>query len=97
MTWPEFKNFFWKNLGDYKAFVDGIWSKIKRDFQYQDKSVREWAAHLKYLQSILLEFDAEWAPAKDTMICYFRKGLKPLVQAEMVQRGRELDSFEELV
>ena len=31
------------------------------------------------------------------MICYFRKGLKPSVQAEMQQRGQELDNFEELM
>ena len=32
MTWPEFKNFFQKNLTDFKAFVDNIKSKMKRDF-----------------------------------------------------------------
>ena len=42
---------------------------MKRDSQYQDELVQEWAAHLKYLQSILLPFDAEWAPVEDTMIC----------------------------
>ena len=41
MTWPEFKDFFRKNLGDSRAFVDGIWSKIKRDSQYQDEWVQE--------------------------------------------------------
>ena len=79
MTWPAFKDFFQKNLGDFRVFVDGIWSKMKRDSQYQDELVQEWAAHLEYLQSILLKFDAEWAPAEDTMICYLRKGLKPSV------------------
>ena len=70
---------------------------MKRDTQYQDELVQEWAAHLEYLQLILLEFDAEWASAKGTMICYFRKGLKPSVRAKMEQRGQKLDSFEELV
>ena len=37
MTRQEFKNFFQKNFGNSKAFKDGIWSKIKRDSQYQDK------------------------------------------------------------
>ena len=31
------------------------------------------------------------------MIWYFREGLRPSVKVEMEQRGRELDSFEELV
>ena len=59
--------------------------------------VQEWAAHLKYLQLILLKFDAEWAPAEGTMICYFRKGLKPSVQAKMEQRSQKFDSLENLV
>ena len=97
MTWAKFKDFLWKNLGDSKAFVDSIWKKIKRDSQYQDESVQDWAAHLEYLQSILIEFDSEWAPEEGTMIWYFREGLRPSIRVEMEQRGRELDSFEELV
>ena len=31
------------------------------------------------------------------MIRYFREGLKPLIRAEIEQRGRKLDSFKELV
>ena len=31
ITWPEFKDLLRKNLGDSRAFIDGIWSKIKRD------------------------------------------------------------------
>ena len=97
MTWVEFKDFLRKNLGDSRAFVDSIWKKVKRDSQYQDESVQDWAAHLEYLQSILIEFDSEWAPEEGTMIWYFREGLRPSVRVEMEQRGRELDSFEELV
>ena len=97
MTWPEFKEFLRKNLGDSRAFVDSVWKKVKRDSQYQDELVQDWAAHLEYLQSILIEFDSEWAPEEGTMIRYFREGLRPSVRVEMEQRGRELDSFEELV
>ena len=71
MTWVKFKNFLWKKLGDSKAFIDSIWKKVKRDSQYQDKSVQDWATHLEYLQSILIELDSEYAPEKDTMIWYF--------------------------
>ena len=49
MTWAKFKAFFWKNLGDSQAFIDGIWSKLKRDSQYQLKEVQDWTAHLEYL------------------------------------------------
>ena len=97
MTWPEFKNFLRKNLGDSRAFVDSIWSKTKRDSQYQDETVQDWAAHLEYLQSILLEFDADGGPEEGTMIRYFKEGLRSSIWAEMEQRGRELNSFEELV
>ena len=60
MTWLEFKEFFQKNLGNSKAFVDSVWKKVKRNFQYQHKLVQDWAAHLEYLQSILIEFDFKW-------------------------------------
>ena len=49
MTWAEFKAFLRKNLGDSRVFVDGIWSKLKRDSQYQLEEVQDWTAHLKYL------------------------------------------------
>ena len=49
MTWVHFKDFFRKNLKDSRAFVDSIWKKIKRDSEYQDKSVQDWVAHLEYL------------------------------------------------
>ena len=68
MTWQKFKDFLQKNLRDSKAFVDGIWSKMKIDSHYQDKSVQDWAAHLKYLQFILIEFDPNCAPKEGTII-----------------------------
>ena len=49
MFWQEFKDFFQKNFEDSRDFVDGIWSKMKRDSQYQNESVQDWTAHLKYL------------------------------------------------
>ena len=70
---------------------------MKRDSQYQDESVQDWAAHLEYLQSILIEFDPGCAPEEGTMIQYFREGLRLSMQVEMEQRGRELDSFKEIV
>ena len=77
MTWQEFKDLLQNNLGNSKAFVDSILSKMKRDSQYQDKSVQDWATHLKYLQSILIEFDLDCAPEKGTMIRYFQEDFWP--------------------
>ena len=34
ITWTEFKAFLRKNLGESKSFVNSIWRKFKRDFQY---------------------------------------------------------------
>ena len=93
MTWIKFKDFLQKNLEDFKAFVDSIWKKVKRDSQYQDKSVQDLAAYLEYLQSILIEFDPEYASEKGTMIRYFREGLRPSIKVKMEQRGQELNSF----
>ena len=97
MTWVEFKDFLWKNLGNSRAFVDSIWKKVKRDSQYQNESVQDWAAYLKYLQFILIEFDSKCAPKEAIMIRYFPKGLCPSIRMKMKQYGRELDNFEELV
>ena len=41
ITRVEFKDFLRKNLGDSRAFVDNICKKVKRDSQYQDKSVQD--------------------------------------------------------
>ena len=34
MSWPEFKDFLQKKFGDFKAFIDSIWKKVKRNSQY---------------------------------------------------------------
>ena len=83
MTWVKFKDFLQKNLGDSRAFVDSIWKKVKRNSQYQDKSVQDWAAYLEYLQFILIEFDLECAPEEGTIIWYFWEGLCPSVKVEI--------------
>ena len=97
LSWPEFKTFLWKSLGDSRSFVDTIWSRIRWDSQYQHKEVQDWASHLKHLQFIFIEFDADGAPEESTLICLFREELKPSIQAQMEQRGRENDNWEELI
>ena len=97
MTWAKFKAFLQKILRDSQAFVDGIWSKLKWDSQYQLEEVQNWAAHLEYLQSILLKFDNTEVPEESYLINFFRKGLKPLIRAQIEKRGRELDNWTEIV
>ncbi len=54
MTWNKFKAFLRKSLGESNAFVGYVWSKLRGDAQHQLEEVQDWAAHLEYLQSILL-------------------------------------------
>ena len=71
ITWPEFKTFLRKNLKDSQAFINSIWSKFRRDSQYQLEETRDYASHIQHLQSILVEYGTIGAPYKTTMICYF--------------------------
>ena len=57
----------------------------------------DWAAHLEYLQSILLEYNPVRAPTKPTMLKYFQEGLKPSVLTELEYRDLELESFNQMV
>ena len=97
ITWEEFKTFLRRSLGDSRAFVDSYWAKIKRDSQYQQEDVLDWAAHLEHLQAVLREFDSVAAPNKDTMIRYFREGLRPSIRAQLDIKDRELDFWDEVV
>ena len=97
ITWTEFKAFLRKNLGESKFFVDNIWKKLKCNSQYQLEEVYNWASHLEYLQSILMEFDPAATPTESTMVRYFEEGLKPSIKAKMDQDATYLDNYEELV
>lgn len=61
--------------------MDTIWSRVKRDSQFQQEEVQNWASHLEHLQSILIEIDADGAPEESDLIRFFREGLKPLVNS----------------
>lgn len=61
------------------------------------EEVQDWASHLEHLQAILIEIDADGAPEESDLIRFFQEGLKPSVKVQMEQRGRELDSWDELV
>ena len=97
ITWSKFKAFLRKDIESSQAFIDSIWSKFRRDSQYQLEKVQDWASHLQHLQSILSEFDPIRTPDELTMICYFREGLKPSIKVEMEQQDRESMDFEEMV
>ena len=77
--------------------MDIYWGKIKRDFQHQLEEVFDWAAHLEHLLAVLREFDLAATPNKEIMIRYFREGLMRSVRAQLDARGRDLDSWEEVV
>ena len=97
IMWSKFKTFLWKDLESSQAFIKSIWSKFRRDFQYQLEEARDWASHLKHLQSILSEFNPIWTTNELTMICYFWKGLKPFIKIEMEYQNRETMDFEEMM
>ncbi len=59
--------------------MDSYWTKISRDFQYQQEEVLDWATHLEHLQAVLKKFDPSDAPNKTTLICYFREELCPSI------------------
>ena len=71
IMWEKFKTFLCQSVEDSRVFIDSYWAKIKRDFQYQQEDVLDWAVHLEYLehlQAVLQEFDSVAAPNEDTMI-----------------------------
>ena len=65
---------------------------VKRDSQYQQEKVQDWASHL---QAILIESDADGASQNSALIQFFQERLRPLVKAKIEQRERELHSWEE--
>ena len=97
IMWSKFKTFLRKDLGNSQAFIDNIWSKFRRDSQYQLEETRDWASHFQHLQFILAEFDTVGAPNESTIICYFWEGLKPSIKVEMEQQDRASTSFKEMV
>ncbi len=97
LSWVEFKAFLRKSLGESTGFVDNIWSNMKRDSQYQFEEVQDWAAHLEHLQSILMEFDTDYAPSEGVLGRYFYEGLRPSIKLWIVEEGRELDGWDDLI
>ena len=97
LNWDKFKAFLQQSLGESTAFVNSIWSKIKRDSQYQQEEVQDWASHLLHLQSVLVEFDTKCAPAEDVLCRYFYEGLRPSIRLWINKEGRKLDGWNALI
>lgn len=97
IVWDEFKTFLRRSLGESRAFVDCIWRKIRTASQYQLEEVMDWAAHLENLQAVLKEFDTVAAPNEDLLIRYFRDGLRPSIRAQLDERDRDLDNWQEVI
>ena len=77
--------------------MDIYWGKLKRDFQYQQEEVLDWAAHLEHMQVVFWEFDPGAAPSERIMIWCFLEGLKPSVRAQIDAQSRDLNFCEEAV
>ncbi len=77
--------------------MDNYWTKIRRDSQYQQEEVLDWAAYLKHPQSVLKKLDPTGAPNKTTLIRYFQERLHPFIWAQLDHRGRDLDGWKEVV
>ena len=51
----------------------------------------DWAAHMEHLQAVPKEFDPIVALNEETLICYFRNGLRPSIQAQVDNGGQDLN------
>ena len=87
ISWEGFKAFFCQSLGESKAFVDTIWSTIRKDYQHQFEEVMNWAAHFEHLQTVLQEFNADVVILESVWIRLFRDGLRPSIRAQSEQEG----------
>ena len=52
ITWKEYKTFFYQSLGNSWAFVNSYWAIMKKNSQYHQEDVLDWAAHLEHLEAV---------------------------------------------
>ena len=97
ISWEEFKAFLRQSLGESKAFVDTIWSTIRKDSQHQFEEVMDWAAHLEHLQTVLREFDADAVISEPVLIRLFRNGVRPSIRAQAKQKGCQKDTWDQAI
>ncbi len=90
MIWDEFKAFLRKSLGESNAFIGHVWNKLRGDTQHQLQEVQAGAAHLKHLQSILLEFDANNTLEEGQLGRSFYDGLWPSIKVWIADIGEDM-------
>ena len=81
ISWEGFKALFCQNLGKSKAFVDTIWSIIRKNSQHQFKELMDCAAHLNHLQTVLCKFNADVVILKPVLIRLFHNAISPSIYA----------------
>ena len=94
ISWKRFKAFFCQSPSKSKAFVNIIWSTIGKNSQYQLKEVMDWAAHLKQLQTVFQEFNANTVISELVPIRLFRNGLKPPIHTKAKQKNCQKDIWD---
>ena len=97
LTWEKFKAFFCRNLGESQVFVDSIWKTIRRDSQYQQEEIMDWAIDLEHLQTVLKKFDSAASPIEEVLIDWFCDSLRPSIQAQTDKQGQDKDIWEESI
>ena len=95
--WDKFKAFPRQSLGNSQAFVNTYCRKVKRDSQYQQQELHDWAVYLEHLQAVFQEFDPAATTKEDIIIRCFLEGLKPSVWAQLDAQGRDLNFWKEAV
>lgn len=80
ITKNKFKAFLKKYLRKSNMFIGYIWTKLKRNAQHQSEKIPDWAIHLKYFKSILLESDTNNTLQKGQLGQIFYNGLKLLIK-----------------
>ena len=94
ITWEKFKALLCQSLDKFKAFVDTIWSTIRKNSEHQLEKVMDWAAHLEQLQTVFQEFDADVLILEPVWIRLFCNSLRPSMRAQAKQNSHWKDIWE---
>ena len=86
------QDFFCQSLSESKAFVNTIWSTIKKNFQHQLEEIIDWAAYLEHLQTVFCKFNADKVISEPILIRLFYKSLQPSIYAQAKQDSRWNDT-----
>ena len=97
ISWKRFKAFLCQSLGESEAFVDTIWSTIRKDSQHQFEEVIDCAAHLEHLQTVFQEFDPDVVISEPVLIHLFRDGLRPCIRAQAKQESCQKDTWDQAI